>query len=289
MMQNAEPELIVDYACKLGEGPVWHPDERRLYWVDIERDRMFRYDPSSNSHEIVYEGETVAGATVQEDGSLLLFGARGAVRQWRDGELSVVIAELPGERDGRYNDVIADPGGRVFCGTMPVGERPGRLYQLDTSAGVSVVLGAVGLPNGMGFTPDRKQMYHTDTRARTIYLSDYDVDSGTLSNQRVFVQVPEDFGSPDGLTVDAEGFVWSASYGGGVLVRFAPDGSETMRIAFPANNVTSVTFGGDDYSDIYVTTAGGENKAAAGPGAGALFRLRLGIRGVPEFRSRVAV
>ncbi len=288
-MRNAEPELIADYACVVGEGPLWHPDERRLYWLDIERGRMFRYDPASNRHEIVYEDEPVGGATLQEDGSLLLFGAHGAVRHWRDGRLSTLIAELPGEREGRFNDVIADPAGRVFCGTMPIGERPGRLYQLDTSAGMSVVLPEVGLPNGMGFTPDRRQLYHTDTKARTIYLSDYDEASGTLSNQRIFVQISEDLGVPDGMTVDAEGFVWSANWGGGVLLRFAPDGSETMRISFPASNVSSVTFGGDDYTDIYVTTAGGEDKSTNGPGAGALFRVRLGIRGVPEFRSRVVV
>ncbi len=288
-MQNEAPELIADYACVVGEGPLWHPDERRLYWLDIERGRMFRYAPASNRHEIVYEDEPVGGTTLQEDGSLLLFGAHGAVRQWRDGQLSTVIAELPGERDGRFNDVIADPAGRVFCGTMPIGERPGRLYQLDRSAGVSVVLPEVGLPNGMGFTPDRQQLYHTDTKARTIYLSDYDEASGTLSNQRIFVQIAEGLGSPDGMTVDAEGFVWSANWGGGVLLRFAPDGSETMRISFPASNVSSVTFGGDDYTDIYVTTAGGEDKRTNGPGAGALFRLRLGIRGVPELRSWVAV
>ena len=120
-----------------------------------------------------------------------------------------------------------------------------------------------------------------------IYLFDYDRDTGDISNPRAFVQVPEGEGVPDGMTVDAEGYVWSARWGSGCLVRYAPDGTEVLRINFPAKKVSSVTFGGEDYTDIYVTTAGGNDKEREGPGAGALFRLNLGIRGLPEFPSRV--
>lgn len=288
-MITVEPELIADYACVVGEGPLWHPDERRLYWLDIERGRMFRYDPATGAHGMLYEGTPIGGMTLQPDGSLLLFMARGAVSVWRDGDLTPVIPEIAYEREGRFNDVIADPAGRVFAGTMPVGDRPGRLYRLDASAEFTVVQPEVGLPNGMGFTPDRKHLYHTDTPQRHIYLSDYDEATGELSAQRVFATVAEDLGNPDGMTVDAEGCVWSANWGGSCLVRFAPHGSEIGRIQFPASNVSSVTFGGEDYTDMYVTTAGGDDKAANGPGAGALFRLRLGIRGVPEFRSQIQI
>lgn len=288
-MLNAQPELIADYACKVGEGPLWHPDERRLYWVDIERGRMFRYDPSSGRHEIVYEDVPIGGATLQADGSLLVFMTDGAIKVWRDGQLGTIVDEIADERGGRFNDVIADPAGRVFCGTMPIGDRPGRLYLLDTTGELRVVFDEVGLPNGMGFTPDRRHMYHTDTPKRHIYRSDYNRETGTLTNTQTFAVMPEDLGNPDGLTVDLNGDVWSASFGGSCLVRFASDGSEQQRIELPANNVTSVTFGGDEYSDMYVTTAGGENKADNGTGAGGLFRFRLGVRGVPEFRSRVGL
>lgn len=288
-MLTTEPELIADYACVVGEGPLWHPDEQRLYWVDIERGRMFRYDPATGAHEPVYQGDPVGGATLQEDGTLVLFKARGAVAIWRDGQLTTVLDEIAGERDGRFNDVIADPAGRVFCGTMPIEQRPGRLYRLDPRRDLNVALPEVGQPNGMGFTPDRTRLYHTDTKQRRIFVSHYDQRSGTLSNQQVFVEIAPELGVPDGMTVDAEGFVWSANWGGGCLLRFAPDGSEVARIAFPASNVSSVTFGGQDYSDMYVTTAGGDDKAANGPGAGALFRLRLGVRGLPEFRSRISI
>jgi sugar lactone lactonase YvrE len=284
-----EPELIADYQCITGEGPLWHSDEQRLYWVDIPQGRLFRYDPATHKHEQCHEGEAVGGFTIQADGSLLLFLARGAIKVWRDGELERVIDEIAEERESRFNDVIADPAGRVFCGTMPSGDVLGRLYRLDPDGTLTVLLPEVGCSNGMGFTPDRKAMYYTDSARREIYLFDYDLQQGTLSNRRLFVRTPEGEGVPDGMTVDAEGYVWSARWDGGCLVRYAPDGSEERRIRFPAKKVSSVTFGGPDYTDIYVTTAGGQNKADEGAGAGALFYLNLGIRGVPEFRSRIGL
>ncbi len=284
-----EPELIADYQCVIGEGPLWHPGEKRVYWVDISNGRMFRYDPASGAHEQFYEGEVVGGFTIQADGALLLFMAKGAIKCWRDGELTTLIDEIPDERDSRFNDVIADPVGRVFCGTMPGKDRLGRLYRLDTDGTLTQLLDGIGTSNGMGFTPDRKQMYYTDSPKFELYRFDYEQTTGALTNQRVFVKSPENEGFPDGMTVDAEGYVWSARWDGGCLVRFAPDGTEERRIQFPAKKVSSVVFGGEDYTDIYVTTAGGDKKATDGPGAGALFRLNLGIRGVPEFPSRIRI
>jgi len=284
---NMELELIADYKCVTGEGPLWHPGEQRLYWVDIPTGRMFRYEPASGEHEQFYEGEVVGGFTIQEDGALLLFMAKGAVALWRDGELNYVIEEIPDERESRFNDVIADPAGRVFCGTMPTKDRLGRLYRLDTNGTLTKMLDGIGCSNGMGFTPDRKQMYYTDSPKLEIYLFDYDQDTSAITNQRVFVQTPEGEGVPDGMTVDAKGYVWSARWDGGCLVRYAPDGTEALHIDFPAKKVSSVTFGGEDYTDIYVTTAGGANKETEGSSAGALFRLNLSIQGVPDFPSRV--
>jgi sugar lactone lactonase YvrE len=284
-----EPELIADYECVVGEGPLWHPGEQRLYWIDIPTGRIFRYDPANGMHEQCYEGEVVGGFTIQADGSLLLFMARGAIKIWREGELTTVVDEIPEERESRFNDVIADPVGRVFCGTMPSESQLGRLYRLDTDGRLTKLLDGIGCSNGMGFTPDREQMYYTDSFRREIYLFDYDQSTGAITNQRIFVQTPEGEGVPDGMTVDVEGYVWSARWDGGCLVRYAPDGREVLRISFPARKVSSVTFGGTDYADIYVTTAGGDDKAQEGPGAGALFRLNLGIQGVPEFPSRIAL
>lgn len=284
-----EPELIADYACQTGEGPLWHPLEKRLYWLDIPRGRMFRYDPATGNHEQCYEGRPVGGITVQEDGALLLLMEGGVVAIWRDGQLEYVVEGIPEERESRFNDCIADPAGRVFSGTMSMGGRPGRLYRLDTDGSITPVLEGVGLSNGLGFTPDRKQMYFTDTRARKIYVFDYEKETGAISNQRIFAEVPEGMGNPDGMTVDAEGHVWSARWGGSELVRYTPQGAEERRIRLPARKVSSVAFGGEELTDIYVTTAGGHNRVEEGPVAGALFRLNLGIRGLPDFFSRIGM
>ena len=284
-----EPELIADYQCVIGEGPLWHPGERRLYWIDIAKGRIFRYEPATGRHEQCYEGEVIGGFTIQADGALLLFMAKGAVKIWREGTLTTVIDEIPDERASRFNDVIADPAGRVFCGTMPVPDHLGHLYRLDVDGRLTKLLDGIGTSNGLGFTPDRKQMYYTDTHKHEIYLFDYDQATGAISRQRLFVKVPDGEGGPDGMTVDAEGYIWSARWGGSCLVRYTPEGVEERRIIFPAKKVSSVVFGGDDYADIYVTTAGGDHKDTDGPGAGALFRLRLGIRGVAEFPSRIGL
>jgi len=284
-----KPELIADYGCVVGEGCIWHPDEKRVYWLDIPQGRIFRYDPATGHHEMCYEGEPVGGMTVQADGTLLLFGDRASVRVWRDGIVKTIREDIPDERESRFNDVIADTRGRVYCGTMPTKDRLGRLYRLELDGSVTRLLEGITCSNGLGFTPDRKQVYYTDSMKSEIYLFDYDEATGDLANQRVFVRVPEGEGIPDGMTVDAEGYIWSARWDGSCLVRYAPDGSEAMRVPFPAKKVSCVTFGGDDYTDMYVTTAGGDNKAEEGEGAGALYRINLGIHGVPEFRSRVCL
>ncbi|MDH7569847.1 MAG: SMP-30/gluconolactonase/LRE family protein, partial [Armatimonadota bacterium] len=134
------PELVADYRCVTGEGPLWHPFEKRLYWVDIPKGRLFRYHPASGVHEQCLEGEPIGGFTIQADGALLLFMARGAVKTWRDGEMHTIVEEIPDERDSRFNDVIADPQGRVFCGTVSTPTRAGRLYRLDPDLRLTCVL-----------------------------------------------------------------------------------------------------------------------------------------------------
>jgi len=282
-------ELAADYGCLTGENPLWHPMEGRLYWVDIPRGRMFRYDPATGSHEQCHQGEQVGGFTIQQDGSLLLFGENGSVRVWREGGIvRTIVEEMPGERGSRFNDVIADPAGRVFCGTMPRPDgAPGSLYRLARDGTLARLLGGLGCSNGMGFTPARRGLYHTDSIPREISLFDYDEGTGELANRRLFARLPEG-GLPDGLTVDAEGRVWSAIWGGGRVVRFDPDGVERESIELPAKLCASLTFAGPACSDIYVSCAGGDDRKANGPGAGCLFRVRgTGHRGVPEFFSRV--
>ncbi len=286
-------EVIADYACNTGEGPLYHRLERRVYWTDIPAGRLFRYDPATGEHEQVYAGEPVGGFTIQADGSLLLFMARGAIRTWSDGDMETIVDSIPEELDSRFNDVIADPAGRVFCGTMSSPDHPGSLYRLDVDGTLSRVVEGVGVSNGMGFTPDRKGMYYTDSASREISLFDYDEPTGAITNRRSFLTLPSGNGVPDGMTVDAEGFLWAAFWDGGCIRRFSPLGEETLRIEIPTPKVSCVSFGGEDYADLYVTTAGGDDKGRNGSGAGALYRVRVSeggetLRGVPEFVSRVA-
>jgi D-xylonolactonase len=281
-------EIIADLQCSLGECPLWHPQERCLYWVDITRSRLHRLTPAKQKTETFETGAPVGGFTLQENGALLLFMARGAVQLWRNGFMQTVIESLPEEQDNRFNDVIADPEGRVFCGTLTSPTHSARLYRLDPDRTVTQLLDGIGTSNGMGFTPDLSGLYYTDTRKRTIYLFEYDRSTGAICRKRVFAEAPEGDGRPDGLTVDSEGCVWSARWDGGCVVRYSPEGRELDRITLPARRVTSVAFGGEDYRDLYITTAGGDDRRSYGPGAGALFLARPGVCGRPEFASRIA-
>lgn len=313
-------ELVADARCLIGESPVWHADEACVYWVDIVRGRLLRFDPASGTYEQVYQGLVIGGLTIQTDGTLLMFLAQGAIASYRNGKVRIEVDFQPREIGFRFNDVIADPNGRVFCGIMPydgptngdgnptdatipfrVARRlgrlrrralrryhpSGRLLRVERSGRSATVLERLGRPNGMGFTPDRTGLYLTDSLSRQVHFFDFDADTGALSNRRLFVGRPEGEARPDGLTVDADGFVWSALSNGHALVRRTPNGKLDARIPIPAKNVTSLTFGGEDYSDIYVTTAALGDSGEKGYYPGALYRVNVGIHGVPDFRSAV--
>ena len=283
-------QLISDQATQTGENPLWHPVEKKLYWTDIPTGRLFRYDPATNETEQIYDGETVGGFTFQADSSLLLFMERGRIALWRDGNLTTLIDEIPAERESRFNDVIADPQGRVFCGTMPSATKLGRLYRLDPDLSLHLLLDGINISNGLGFTPDQKTLYYTESVARKIYIFDYDADTGKISNQRIWKETPPNEGVPDGLTVDADGCIWSARWDGAAVYKYAPTGENIQKIEIPALKVTSITFGCEDLNTLYITTAlHGGSKADEGEGAGALFRLRVDVAGLPEFFSKVGL
>lgn len=294
------PELVADAHCQIAEGPVWHPDEQCLYWTDTPAGRVYRFNPEDAKFELVYQGESVGGMTVQSDGSMLLLGARGTVRSWRDGQVTDdVLLQIPEERNTRFNDVIADPSGRVIGGTMAERDasgvivRYGQLYRLESGGEVHTLFGGLGSPNGMGFTEDQRHMYLTESAVgiQTIFRFEYDGASGTLSNRTMFHQTALDgrAGRPDGLTVDVDDCIWSARWDGAAVVRLDPEGNECERYTLPVAKVTSLTFGGPDYTDLYITTATAQHPDEVGLGAGGLFRLQTGARGRAEFRSRVGL
>ncbi len=285
---NLTPRLVLNMKCQTGEGPLWHPDEQCLYWLDIPRSLIYRYSPTTKEAETFRVNAPVGGMTLQEDGDLALFMARGVVRTWRNGEfVRTILDGIERERDSRFNDVIADPQGRVFCGVMSTDRQAGCLYRFDPGGELAVVLEGTGTANGMGFSPDQKSMYFCDSRQRTLSRFDYDGASGAISNRTILAEPEGDEGKPDGMTVDSEGCLWSARWNGFRIVRHASDGAEMLTIPFPVRNVSCLTFGGPTYTDIYVTTAGAQDTAENGELAGGLFHLNVGIRGCPEFRSRL--
>ena len=276
-------KILADFPCRCGEGPLWHPERQLLYWIDVDTGNMYSYDPKDRSALRVQQGEVIGGCTLQADGQLLLFMVRGQIALWSPEKgLQVQRDHTNGAEKTRFNDVIADPEGRVFAGTMPEGDRPGKLYRLDTDGSIRVVLEEVAQPNGMGFSPDHKTFYLTDTLSRRIESFRY--ENGELSQRQTLIQVAEEHGMPDGMTVDEHGNLWLAQWDGSCILRYDPQGKLLEKIAVPVKNVTSLTFVG---KKAYITSAGGGHRPDAGEHAGALFQLEADVSAPPEFRSRI--
>jgi len=279
-------EVVTNPRCTVGEAPLWHPDEEQIYWVDNLGRDFYRYDPATDTAERIHEDDLVAAFTIQVDGSFLLFMDEGQISHWDGRETTPVVEHIPQEAGMRFNDVIAGPEGRVFCGTMDDDDpTAGRFYRLDTDGSITRILESVELPNGLGFTLDEERIYLTESNTNRIYEFQYDRATGNLGGRCVFSERTGP-GMYDGLTVDESGSVWSALWDHGALVEQTSDGTIEREIELPTKNVTSLTFGGRDYTDTYVTTAA-YNADEGDEKAGALFRLDLGVSGTPEFRSRI--
>ena len=285
-------QVIVNYDCHCGEGPYWHPLERCIYWNDNQTKRFFRYDPTTGEHKIVYHDRTVAACTMQSDGTLLLYMDYSTVAVFRDGKIEPIIDGMPDEpykESVLFNDVSADPKGRVYGGVWEPAKKLGKLYRIDTDLSVKVMVEGVGCPNGIGFTADLKTMFFTDSVIRTIWAFDYDVETGDLANQRPFVQLAESDGMPDGMVMDSEGCLWSALWDGSGVIRFSPEGKSIARLELPARKITCPVWGGRDLTHMYITSAGAQDKAANGEAAGSLFRVNPGVTGVADFHSRLGL
>lgn len=292
MPLNDVPQLLADAGCETGEGPLWHPQHQALFFLDIPRGLVNAYTPNAGSCRHFSRGRITGGMTLQTDGRLLLFQDGSISTLEMDGTQRVLAeAQCPG--NDRFNDVIADPEGRVFAGTLG---GDGKLIRYDLDGTRTVLLDGVGVPNGMGFSPDNKYLYFTDSVPRLIYRFDYDRDSGDISNQTVFAEIPKDQGVPDGMAIDTDGHVWTAIWFGARLQRYSKDGQLEQEIELPVRQVSSIAFGGDDLADLYVTTAGThaadslkpEGLPDSFPRGGGLYGLKVqGIRGLPQFRSNI--
>jgi len=212
---------------------------------------------------------------------------------WKgEGSLALVAAEADGSKY-QVNDCIADARGRLLTGSFfynpAAAYELGKLIRVDTNGRTSVIDEGFQLANGLGFSPDGKVLYFADTVVRRIYAYDYDLSAGSVRNRRVLVQVPNEEGLPDGLAVDAAGFIWSAQWYGSCIVRYDPEGKVERRVQMPAKQVSSLAFGGPDLTDIFVTSAGQSEimpimppgyDPHAGNFGGPLYHLNLGIAGL---------
>ena len=226
----------------------------------------------------------LGGFTFQDDGSLLLFEVDRISTLSKRGEHRVLASGIDSDMV-RFNDVIADPEGRVFAGTIGQTDESGGLYKVERDGSVELLWKGTGCANGMGFTPDLRGFYWTCSTTRRIFLADYARATGALSNRREFYRALPDEGIPDGMCVERSGQVWSARWGGSALLGIASDGSLLERLELPVSRVSSVAFGGPELDTLYVTTAGGNVDDSADDGT--LYRLNAKNPGTTEFRSRI--
>ncbi|MGI8966768.1 MAG: SMP-30/gluconolactonase/LRE family protein [Limisphaerales bacterium] len=277
----SQTKIAAETKCELGENPLWDAQKQCVYWTDITAGKIYCLEIPSGRHRIIYEGESVGGFTIQENGDLLLFRVSDVALLHSDGKIKV-MQKFSDEGTERFNDVIADPEGRVFAGT--IGKHPlCALYRVDLNGEITKLFSGTGCSNGMGFSPDLKTFYWTCSTTRQIFQFDYARSTGEISNRRLFHKTTDDV--PDGLTIDSEGCVWSARWGGAAVVRHAPDGTLIERIEFPAKNVTSVCFGGENLNQLFVTSA--KRDSADWPHAGALFQIEVTAKGRVGFRSKI--
>jgi L-arabinonolactonase len=284
------PICVLDARARLGEGPVWDARERVLYWVDIRAPALHRFDPATGATHTWPMPEAIGAAALREAGGALVALRSGLHRlDLETGALDLLCAPEPDRPDNRLNDGRCDRRGRFWVGSMNDRSRvpTGALYRADVDGRCHRMLGGITVPNSLAWSPDGAVMYFADTPTRTIWAFDFDPEAGVPSRRRVFATVPDGAGYPDGATVDADGFLWSAHWDGWQVTRYAPDGRPDRIVSLPVQRPTSCAFGGEGLDVLYVTSAAtGLTPAelARGPLAGGLFALETGVRGLPEPR-----
>lgn len=292
-------EPYVPVKNHLGEGPHYEPSTGILRWVDIIRNQIHTVDTKvgPSSHKVL-QLDVPVGVTADIEGTddEYIVGAKAgyAIVNKKTGELRYIKKfwdDQEKEERMRANDGAVDSKGRFWMGTMNdfhVGEcnPEGVLFRLDADLSLHRVIEGVTIPNGIGWSPDDKTMYFTDSPTQGIDAYDFDAETGTMSNKRQFWKISDGTGSvPDGLTVDAEGYLWVAIHEGSRVIRVSPEGKEVGEISMKAWKITCPVFGGSDLDELYITTAGADDddphmpKGAADHGA--VFKIKMPVKGVP--------
>jgi sugar lactone lactonase YvrE len=272
-------ERLTEQISYHGEGPVWSPSWGGLRCVDMLAGDVLtlREDGTVDRRHV---GTVAAVVRPRRGGGAVIGVERGFVLEEPDGTLSP-LGDLWSDDSVRMNEGGCDPDGRFHCGSMSYQQTPGAgtLYRLDPDRSVSVVLERVTLSNGLEWSPDGRRAYYNDTPTHRVSVFDYDPDAG-LTNRRTLVEIPHG-GNPDGLTVDAEGGVWTALYGSSAVHRYGPDGRLDEVVEVGATQVTACTFGGEALDTLFITTSRENLEPDEEPAAGSLFSVVPGVRGLP--------
>lgn len=287
------PESVLAAGAELGEGPLWSSDAQCLWFTDIVARKLFRFVPASSALDTWDMPEKIGWAVPSTAGPLLL-GLKSGIFRFspEDASLSKMLDPEPGRAGNRLNDAAIGPDGALWFGTMDDAEAAlsGRLYRWGPDGLRDSGLPPAVITNGPCFSPDGRILYHTDTLARRIWaipLADGWIDGPP----RLFAEIEEGAGFPDGPTIDAEGCLWTGLFGGWGVRRYDPAGRPVLHLRFPMANVTKIAFGGPDLRTAYATTARkGLDQAAlrAQPLAGNLFAFDPGVAGLPQPPAAIA-
>lgn len=283
-------EKITDETAELGEGAIWNAKSGHLLWVDIMGHKLFSYDPESGENT-VFELPEAIGTVVPVDKETVLIALRDGIYHYNLADNKMLKVANP-EPDSvkvtaRFNDGKCDPAGRFWVGSM---HDPGQkrasasLYRIDRDYSVHTMLNGISISNGIAWSPDKTRMYYIDTPTRKVAAFDFDNETGAISNKTYTVSIPDSLGFPDGSTIDAEGMLWIAMWNGHAVTRWNPETGELLgKIDIPAQNITSVAFGGSRLDVLYVTSAYSgmnEEQKKAYPLSGSLFKLNPGVKGI---------
>lgn len=280
--------LRVDANAELGEGPTWDPSTGELLWVDILGRRVHRFRVAESAPGPSFATDRDVGAVVPRRNGGLALALAGAYALLETGasEPATMIAVEPDRPENRMNDGKCDPAGRFWAGTMAYAGTPGAgsLYRLDPNLSVTTMLQSVTCSNGLGWSPDGQTMYYIDTGTRGLDAFTFDPPTGEIADRRRIVDIPPESGLPDGMTVDVQGGLWVALWGGGAVHRYLPDGTLDRILELPCRLVTSCAFGGYMLDELFITTASvglTREELETQPGAGGLFSCFPGVTGLP--------
>ena len=278
----------------LGEGPVWDEAGHRLLWVDITAGELHAYDPLTQLDQVIWRHEDVlAAVALATTGELVLALRHHIVALNEVSGMIRPLAQLQVDAQVRFNDAGVDPAGRLVIGTMEEEPTPGTaaLFRLEYDGAITTLLTGLGLSNGMCWDQAGRTLYFIDSLSVGIAAYDYPSSSGALGPPIRTIMIPEDVGIPDGMTIDAEGNLWVALWGGGAVWNLAPDGELLATVEMPVSQPTSVTFAGEGSPELYITSATqhlSTERRASEPLAGSLFRASVAAQGTRERLVRLA-